>query len=123
MVESSNLMSVLMTNLAISLKWITVTLKIEMDQKHGTKGFLDVCEGGEFECDVRSNDRYGCQLEMDYSNLGNVVQNAFWRFAMVESLNLMSVLMTDLAVSLKWITVALKIEMYQRHGTNCFLEV
>ncbi len=40
---------------------------------------------------------------------------------MVPSWNLMSVLMSDVTVSLKWLTVTLKIEMAYRHGTNCFL--
>ncbi len=50
-------------------------------------------------------------------------QTAFWRFEMVPSWNLMSVLMSNVTVSLKWLTVTLKIEMGQRHGTNCFLGV
>ncbi len=50
-------------------------------------------------------------------------QTAFWGFEMVPSWNLMSVLMTDVTLSLKWLTVTLKIEMAYRHGTNCFLGV
>ncbi len=53
MVDSSNLMSVLLTDLAISLKWITITFKIEMDHKHGTNWFLEISNGGEFEFHVR----------------------------------------------------------------------
>ncbi len=47
----------------------------------------------------------------------------FWAFEVVGSSNIISVLLTDSAVSLKWLTVTLKIEMGQRHGTNCFLGV
>ncbi len=50
-------------------------------------------------------------------------QTAFWGFEMVPSWNLMSVLMNDVTLSLKWLTVTLKIEMAYRHGTNCFLGV
>ncbi len=50
-------------------------------------------------------------------------QTAFWGFEMVPSWNLMSVLMNDVTVSLKWLTVTLKIETAYRHGTNCFLGV
>ncbi len=37
-------------------------------------------------------------------------QTAFWGFQIVGSWNLNSVLVTDLTVSLKWLTVTLKIE-------------
>ncbi len=37
-------------------------------------------------------------------------QAAFWGFEIVASWNLISVLMTDVTVSLKWLTVTLKIE-------------
>ncbi len=50
-------------------------------------------------------------------------QTAFWRFEMVPSWNLMSVLMNDVTPSLKWLTVTLKIETAYRHRTNCFLGV
>ncbi len=51
--------SVLLTDSAISLKWITVTFKIEIDQKHDTNSFLEVFDDGEFESDVRFADRFG----------------------------------------------------------------
>ncbi len=53
-------MSVLLTDLAVSLKWITVTLKIETDQTHGTNCILEVSDSGEFESHVRFVDRFGC---------------------------------------------------------------
>ncbi len=37
-------------------------------------------------------------------------QTAFWGFEIVASWNLISVLMSDVTVSLKWLTVTLKIE-------------
>ncbi len=40
---------------------------------------------------------------------------------MVLSWNLMSILMSDVTVSLKWLTVTFKIETAYRHGTNCIL--
>ncbi len=49
---SSNPMSVLLTDLAVSLKWITVTLKIETDQTHGTNCVLEVSASGEFKSHV-----------------------------------------------------------------------
>ncbi len=51
-------MSILLTDLPVSLKWITVTLKIEMDQKHVINCFLGVIDGGKFESDVRFVDRF-----------------------------------------------------------------
>ncbi len=57
---SLNLISALFTNLTVSLKWITVTFKIEMDQKHGTNCFLEVFDGEEFESDVHFVDRFAC---------------------------------------------------------------
>ncbi len=50
-------------------------------------------------------------------------QTVFWGFHMVPSWNLMSVLMNDVTLSLKWLTVTLKIETAYRLGTNCFLGV
>ncbi len=47
-------------------------------------------------------------------------QTAFWGFEMVPSWNLMSALMKDVTLSLKWLTVTLKIETGYRRGTNCF---
>ncbi len=52
-----------------------------------------------------------------------MVQTAFWRFEIVGSSNPMSVLLTDLAVSLEWITVTLNVDTVQTHGTKCVLEV
>ncbi len=49
---SWNLMSVLLTDMGISLKWITVTLKIETDQRHGINCLLEVFDGWEFKSDV-----------------------------------------------------------------------
>ncbi len=38
-------------------------------------------------------------------------QTAFWGFEIAGSWNLISVLVTDLTISLKWLTVTFKIEM------------
>ncbi len=45
--------SVLLTDSAVSLKWITVTLKIEMQYKHRANCSLEAFGGGEFESHVR----------------------------------------------------------------------
>ncbi len=50
-------------------------------------------------------------------------QTAFLAFEMVASWKLMSLLMSDVSISLKWLTVMLKIEMAYKHRTNCFLRV
>ncbi len=50
-------------------------------------------------------------------------QTVFWGFHIAGRSNLISVLMSDLTVSLKWLTVTLKIERAYRLGTNCFLGV
>ncbi len=42
-------MSVLLTNLGVSLKWITVTLETEMDQKHGANCFSGIFDSGKLE--------------------------------------------------------------------------
>ncbi len=38
-------------------------------------------------------------------------QTAFWGYQIVDSWNLISILVTDLTINLKWLTVTLKIEM------------
>ncbi len=50
-------------------------------------------------------------------------QTAFWGFEIVGSWNLISVLVTNLTVSLKWLTVTVKIDTGLRRGTHCCLGV
>ncbi len=51
-VPSSNLMYVLISDVTLSLKWLTVTLKIQSVYTHGRNYFLAVSDGAQLKCHV-----------------------------------------------------------------------